>query len=186
MLKLLHIFQKIRVTFYRICSNCKRANGTPKRSQPVLFLGEGSISIGQSVRLGFFPSPSYFSTYQHIESRTKESIVSIADDTMINNNFYACSEGAGIYIGKDCLIGTDVRVFDSDFHHLDPAKRKTGKPHKAPVYIKNNVFLGSGVTVCKGVTIGENSVVGAGAVVTQSIPANVIAAGNPAVVIREL
>ena len=40
--------------------------------------------------------------------------------------------------------------------------------------------------VCSGVTIGDNSVVGAGAVVTRNVPANVIAVGNPARVIREI
>lgn len=48
------------------------------------------------------------------------------------------------------------------------------------------MWLGGGVIVCPGVTIGENSVIGAGSVVTKDIPANVVAVGNPARVIREL
>lgn len=40
--------------------------------------------------------------------------------------------------------------------------------------------------VCPGVTIGNNTVIGAGAVVTKDIPANVVAVGNPARVIREI
>ena len=56
----------------------------------------------------------------------------------------------------------------------------------APVVIEPTVFLGMGVRVLKGVTIGENTVVGAGAVVTSSLPAGVIAAGNPARPIRDL
>jgi maltose O-acetyltransferase len=48
------------------------------------------------------------------------------------------------------------------------------------------VWLGGGVIVCPGVTIGDNSVVGAGSVVTRDIPANVVAVGNPARVIREI
>jgi serine acetyltransferase len=54
------------------------------------------------------------------------------------------------------------------------------------VHIGENVWLGEGVKVCKGVTIGANSVIGAGSVVTKDIPANVIAAGNPAKMVREL
>ncbi len=53
-----------------------------------------------------------------------------------------------------------------------------------PVTIGNNVWLGSRVTVLRGVTIGTNSVVGAGSVVTRSIPANSIAVGAPAKVVR--
>ena len=54
------------------------------------------------------------------------------------------------------------------------------------MHIGENVWLGEGVKVCKGVTIGANSVIGAGSVVTKDIPANVIAAGNPAKPLREL
>ena len=56
----------------------------------------------------------------------------------------------------------------------------------APVEIGENVFMGMSVKVLKGVTIGADSVIGAGSVVTSPIPAGVIAAGNPARVIREL
>jgi serine acetyltransferase len=55
-----------------------------------------------------------------------------------------------------------------------------------PVTIADNVWVGDGVTVCKGVTIGENSIVGAGSVVVRDIPANAVAAGNPARVVKTL
>ncbi len=56
----------------------------------------------------------------------------------------------------------------------------------APVHLDENVFIGDGARILKGVTIGSDSVVGAGSVVTRSVPAGVIAAGNPARVVREL
>ena len=55
-----------------------------------------------------------------------------------------------------------------------------------PVTLGNNVWIGDGAKVCKGVTIGDNSVIGAGSIVTSDIPANSIAAGNPARVIKPL
>jgi Acetyltransferase (isoleucine patch superfamily) len=55
-----------------------------------------------------------------------------------------------------------------------------------PIKIGNNVWVGDHALVCKGVTIGENSIVGAGAVVTRDIPPNIIAAGNPARVVKEI
>ena len=58
--------------------------------------------------------------------------------------------------------------------------------HPAPVVIGKNVWLGASVTVVPGVTIGDNAVIAAGAVVTKDVPANTIAAGVPAKVIREL
>ena len=56
----------------------------------------------------------------------------------------------------------------------------------AAIRLEENVWLGEGCKICKGVTIGRNSVIGAGAVVTSDIPANVVAAGNPARKIRKL
>lgn len=69
---------------------------------------------------------------------------------------------------------------DSDFHDLRPERRTTGIPKTAKVIIGKNVFIGNNVSILKGVTIGDNSVIGTGAVVTKSVPANTIAAGNPA------
>lgn len=90
---------------------------------------------------------------------------------------------AGIEIGDNCMLAEDVLITDADwhdvYHRIFPGKR-------APVVLGNNVWLGNRVVVCKGVQIGENSVIGAAAVVTHNIPANVVAAGNPARVIREL
>jgi acetyltransferase-like isoleucine patch superfamily enzyme len=56
----------------------------------------------------------------------------------------------------------------------------------APIVIKKNARIGVGVTILPGVTIGENSVIGAGAVVTTSIPDNVVAVGIPAKPINKL
>ena len=55
-----------------------------------------------------------------------------------------------------------------------------------PITIGNNVWIGAQVCVLPGVTIGDNTVIGAGSVVNRDIPANVIAAGNPCRVIREI
>jgi maltose O-acetyltransferase len=89
-------------------------------------------------------------------------------------------------IGRDGLFGAHVEIFDSNFHDLDPRRRHGGTPRMAPVEIGENVFVGMGVKVLKGVTIGADSVIGAGAVVASSIPSGVVAAGNPARVIRDL
>ncbi|WP_030106918.1 DapH/DapD/GlmU-related protein, partial [Actinoalloteichus caeruleus] len=71
-------------------------------------------------------------------------------------------------------------------HPLDPVRRRARWESAEPITIGDNVWLGGGVIVCPGVTIGENTVVGAGAVVTRDLPANVVAVGNPARVIRSL
>jgi maltose O-acetyltransferase len=55
-----------------------------------------------------------------------------------------------------------------------------------PIIIGNNVWITTNVTILPGVTIGDNTIIGAGSVVTKNIPANVFAAGNPCVVIKEI
>jgi acetyltransferase-like isoleucine patch superfamily enzyme len=88
-----------------------------------------------------------------------------------------------IQIGDNCMIASGVYITDSDWH--DIYNRITiGKT--APITIENNVWIGDSAIICKGVTIGQNSIVGAGAVVVESIPANCIAAGNPAKVMKQL
>lgn len=52
--------------------------------------------------------------------------------------------------------------------------------------IEDNVWIGANVTINQGVTIGKNTIIGSGSVVTKSIPENVIAAGNPCRVLREI
>jgi galactoside O-acetyltransferase len=58
--------------------------------------------------------------------------------------------------------------------------------YNLPVHIGRNVWIGSGVQILPGVTIGDNSVIGAGSVVTNNIPANVVAFGAPCRVVREI
>ncbi len=94
------------------------------------------------------------------------------------------SAAQSIRIGDNCMLAANVIISDSDWHGIYNRIR----PFRCtrPVIIENNVWLGERVIVTKGVTIGENSVIGAGAIVTKNIPANCIAAGNPARVIKTI
>lgn len=86
-----------------------------------------------------------------------------------------------IKFGDNVRCGANTLITDSDWHSNDS---RSGPSN--PIYIENNVWLGEGVKVLKGVTIGENSVIGAGSVVSKTIPSNVIAAGNPCRIIRDI
>jgi acetyltransferase-like isoleucine patch superfamily enzyme len=97
----------------------------------------------------------------------------------------------GITIGNYVKIGGGVKIYDTDFHSLDPMIRAAAKEDlthkkKAPVVIGNNVFIGAHSIILKGVSIGDNAVIGAGSVVTKSVPENQIWGGNPAKFIRIL
>ena len=89
----------------------------------------------------------------------------------------------GITIGDGALIGHNV-VLATLNHGLKPEERHDLFP--APIHIGKNVWLGANVTVLGGVTIGDNVVIAAGAVVTRDVPANTVAAGVPARVVRTL
>jgi acetyltransferase-like isoleucine patch superfamily enzyme len=88
-----------------------------------------------------------------------------------------------ILIGDNCMIASNAYLTDSDWHDIYN-RISIGKT--APIKIENNVWVGDSAIICKGVTVGENSIVGAGAVVVDSIPANCVAAGNPAKVVKLL
>ena len=92
---------------------------------------------------------------------------------------------AEIRIGQDVQIGPNVQLL-TPTHPVEAEPRRAKWESAAPITIGDNVWLGGGVIVCPGVTIGENTVVGAGAVVTRDLPADVVAVGNPARVVRAL
>jgi maltose O-acetyltransferase len=181
------LMQRPRVWKYRALSTCRDVTGgTPIVNQPVLFVGPGSVVLGEGVQFGWRRSPAFYTGYTHVEAALPGTRIELGDRTEINNNSFFKSEGPGIFVARDGLFGPHVEIFDSNFHDLHPARRHGGTVRTAAVTIEPTVFLGMGVKVLKGVTIGRDTVVGAGAVVASSLPAGVIAAGNPARVVREL
>jgi acetyltransferase-like isoleucine patch superfamily enzyme len=180
------IAQRPRIWKYAALSTCPRVSGSARRHQPVLFIGPGEVVLDGVVQFGWPASPLFYTGYCHVEVSAPESTIELGDGVEFNNNAMLKSEGAGIRVGRNSLFGAHVEIFDSDFHDLHPARRRDGKPKMAPVDVGDNVFVGMGVKILKGVTIGSDSVIGAGAVVSSSIPSGVVAAGNPARVVREL
>jgi acetyltransferase-like isoleucine patch superfamily enzyme len=180
------ILRRARVFKYRVLSTCRRVSGSPVALQPVLFVGNGTIRLGQNVEFGWPTSALFYTGYCHVEASTHESVIEFGDGAQINNNTFIKSEGPGIRIGARALLGSYVEIFDSDFHDLRANRRRDGQAQMAPVELGEDVFIGDGVKILKGVSIGAHSVIGAGSVVTTSIPAGVIAAGNPARVIGDL
>lgn len=112
------------------------------------------------------------------------SYLTVGARTFINYNLVAL-DVAPIRIGNDCQIGPNVQLL-TPTHPVEPQPRRDKLEAAQPITIGDNVWLGGGVIVLPGVTIGENSVIGAGSVVVKDIPANVIAVGNPARVLRSI
>ena len=125
-------------------------------------------------------------------------------DTFINQPFY-CDYGKQIRVGKrffanfcltildealvtfgdDCFVGPNVSIYTA-CHSTNPVERNTRQEWAKPVTIGNNVWIGGSVTILAGVTIGDNCTIGAGSVVTRDIPANSVAVGNPARVVKRV
>lgn len=103
-------------------------------------------------------------------------------------NFNVCLvDDADIFIGDDCLIGPGCHLITAQ-HPISPLLRKGEDKlqYNKPIHLGNNVWLGAGVIVLPGVTIGDNSIVAAGSVVTHDVASNVIVAGTPAKVLRQI
>jgi maltose O-acetyltransferase len=104
--------------------------------------------------------------------------------TFVNYGLVAL-DVASIEIGDDVQIGPNVQLL-TPTHPVEPEARRAKWEAAEPIAIEGNVWLGGGVIVLPGVTIGENTVVGAGSIVTKDLPPNVVAAGNPARVVRSI
>jgi acetyltransferase-like isoleucine patch superfamily enzyme len=145
--------------------------------------GEGEIIIGNNVNISGRIGVAFNDRQDNIPGLV------IGDDVFMGH-FSSFAVAEKIEIGDNCHISSGVKIFDNDGHPLNPSERKEGFPvtkeRIKPVKLCNNVWVGANAIILKGVTIGENSIVGAGAVVTGDLPPNCIAAGNPAVLIRDL
>lgn len=142
-----------------------------------------------------------------LEERSRKimQILGEADeDTFINQPFY-CDYGKHIRVGKrffanfnwvvldeayvtigdDCFVGPNVSMYTA-CHSTDPVERNTRQEWAKPINIGNNVWIGGSTTILPGVTIGDNVTIGAGSVVVKDVPSNVVIAGNPAKIIKQL
>lgn len=111
-----------------------------------------------------------------------ENGVNIGDDFNISSINY-------IHISENVLCGRKVTIIDHSHGNnsfvetmITPLNRALYS--KGAVIIKRNVWIGDKVTICPNVTIGENTIIGANSVVTKSIPANCVAGGNPARILK--
>ncbi len=110
--------------------------------------------------------------------------ITFGDRVYLNFNcvFLDCAE---ITVGDDVMFAPGVQLYAA-YHPLDAAQRIKGPELAAPIRIGDRCWIGGGAIVLPSVSIGENTTIGAGSVVTKDVPANVVAAGNPCRVLRQL
>lgn len=116
--------------------------------------------------------------------------ISFADRISIGNNVYIgpdsfISAEGGLSIGSNCSIsgGLLIYTWNHEYKNSDTIPFTKSKEFK-PVRIKDNVWIGSRVTIVPGVTIGEGVIIGMGSVIAKDIPDLAIVGGNPAIVLK--
>lgn len=191
--KLLNLPAALSIRFW------KRANPWLLRSRGVVFgrnvvipgrvnfSGGGKIAIGDNLYFssgnGVNPICSNLRGDIHIESGGQ---LIIGDNVGMSSTRIWVSQK--VVIGDHVNIGGCVLITDTDAHPIDWQERRSGAATtlSAPVEIGHDAWIGAHAIILKGVKIGERSVIGAGSVVTHSIPADCVAAGNPCRVIKKL
>mgnify|MGYP002277754318 CR=1 FL=1 len=167
----------------------KYGYGIKSFGRPTFIVGKNArLVIGNNVRMNDGRKNNFI-------GRDNKCLLRVMDGAslIIGNNvgMSSCAIVAGkkIVLGDNVRIGGNVVIYDTDFHSLIPEERLSASDpgvQKREVIIDDNVFIGAHSIVLKGVHIGSNAVVGAGSIITRSIPANEIWAGNPAKLVKKL
>jgi acetyltransferase-like isoleucine patch superfamily enzyme len=146
------------------------------------------ISIGDHLHMVSSPSRSAITLFSRC-SLTAYAGAEIHVGNRVGLNGTAITSKKRIAIGDGTMIAPNVIIVDSDFHAQWPAEtRLTSSTAEwdREVVIGRNVWIGMNSIILKGSVVGDGAIIGAGSVVSGRIPANVVAAGNPARVLREL
>ena len=133
---ILKIVLKVKIFHYFLISEDYFVQGKPHKIQPLLIQGKGCVIFGNNVCFGVPNAPLFYNSYSFINPRTANSKIIFGNDISINNNFSIISESSGIYIGDKTIIGLNVSIMDTDFHHIDPNKRF------APSYLTSKINIG--------------------------------------------
>jgi len=141
----------------------------------------GPVSIGDNITL---LGCSDKKTRLTVWSDKKDIRGIIIGDHVLISPGVRISAANHILIADSCMLASHVYITDSDWHGI--YDRSMPSKEVSCVILEENVWVGDSAIICKGVTIGKNSIIGAGSVVTCDIPANVIAVGNPAKIIKKL
>ncbi len=142
------------------------------------FSGKGRLIIGENVNLWSHKEPNEFFTF------SKDAVIKIGNNCRLNG--VTIQSRNSVTIGNDCLLGSTMLI-DNDFHSIYFERRNNPLAIKsAPIVIGSRVWVAGQSAILKGVTIGDESVVGFRAVVTKTVPAKKVVAGNPAQIVKEI
>lgn len=186
----------LNITFYKnqginyLLLKRKKVHYTsfPRISGILFITGHGTLDLGKGVQINSArrANPIGGDTKTILDLGLKGTL-RIGDGTGLSNTTIIAHHS--VEIGSNVKIGGSVKIYDTDFHSLDPklrANKNTDVANTKAVLIKDNAFIGAHSIILKGTTVGKNAIIGAGSVVTKSIPDNQIWAGNPAKYIKDV
>lgn len=140
----------------------------------IMWLRAAGASIGRNVLI--FGAPRIYNAHNLI----------IGDNVFLNDNFW-CNAKGGVKIEKNVIIGPSVIIHSSNHNYSDPNRPIKLQGHTdKPVHIREDVWIGAGVTVLPGVSICSRVVLAAGAVVVASIDTPGVYGGVPAKILKKI
>jgi len=139
------------------------------------------ITIGAGCKFNSSPTSNLIGVNHPciISTLTENAQIQIGPNCGFSGTVIGCA--SKIILCENVRCGANTLITDTDWHMDDPRTEPD-----APVTVEKRVWLGANVTVLKGVTIGENTLVATGSLVTHSLPANVVAGGIPAKVLKKI
>lgn len=155
---------------------------------PIIQIGAGArVSIGDSSLINSMNRGYHVSMFAPVKlfADVPGAAITIGEHTRVHG---CCLHAySSITIGRRCLIAGNCQIFDGSGHDLSfnsVSNRIKTKGSSKPIVIEDDVWLGANCIILPGVRIGKGSVIGAGSVVTREIPPMVVAAGNPARLVK--
>ena len=172
---------------YWISSEFKTLGENSLIRYPIVLKGAEYISIGKNTGLGERGILTAWNTY--LDNKYSPNIT-IGDNTSIGEDYHITAINK-VQIGNNVLMGKKITITDNthgkaDLNSISSPPAKRALCTKGPVIIEDGVWIGDKVTILSNVTIGKNSIIGANALVSRNIPANCVAGGVPAKIIKEI
>ena len=172
---------KLLICHAKFGSNLFVMNSMPR----IRILPNSKIQIGSNFTINSQSIETAWYCRSAIHVGTNATL-NIGNNVGMNGSLIFCSKQ--ITIGNNTIIGGGTRIFDTNFHSTDYRVRRDEKRFSEcvsrPIFIGDDVFVGTNCIICKGVTIGNRSIISAGSVVVKDVPADSIVGGNPAKVIK--
>jgi acetyltransferase-like isoleucine patch superfamily enzyme len=159
-----------------------RIFGTPR-----LQLQRGStLQLGDGLQLRSWPSSNPLTPNHPVvfATRTAKAVIRVGVDCGFTGTTVVAAER--IEIGNRVLVGANSTIVDTDFHPLDPIRRRAAinDGATAPVVIEDDVFIGMNAIILKGVRLGAGCVIAAGSVISEDVPPGATVVASPSRVVH--